>query len=949
MAQTVQEKTAMNAKLQAFFKKYKTEKPSAELPAKVKQVNYDKLHQEVDILVDDDFGQQEFTASTVNRIYGKVRKLLVKPFNKGTVRIKTCGLYIEDLIPDRLSSSTDKSRLWGDIEYKGKPWVSNESLPYRPTHGLQNRHLSLWASHGRYYDVKTNQWKWQRPALFGTNEDLFTQTIVVPFLIPMLENAGAVVFTPRERDWQRHEVIVDNDDARTGVQYIEVSMGKHWTTTQAKGFARHDGDYVDGENPFEAGTARQCLTTKSEKQYSLASYQPRIPVADRYAVYVSYTTTESSIDDAEYIVWHRGERTVFHVNQRMGGGTWVYLGTFDFDKGCDEFNRVVVTNHSSRRGTVTTDAVRFGGGMGNIRRGDCVSGLPRCLEGARYYAQWAGIPRNIYSTKNGSDDYGDDINTRSLTTNLLGGGSVYMPSKEGRQVPIELSLAVHSDAGYVTDSTGLIGSLAICTTHFNDGRLNAGISRLASRDLASQLLNNINKDLHFKYGEWNKRELYDRNYSETRLPEVPSAIIETMSHQNFNDMRYGHDPNFKFTLARSIYKTLLRYICDQHDRPYVVTPLAPKRFDVRLTGKGQALLSWEPVKDPQEASSAPTGYIVYTSVGDADFDNGTYVRNPSLKVKMEPDMLYSFKVVAVNRGGRSFPTPVLCALSSSNATETIMVINGFNRLSSPAVVNNALEQGFDLKNDPGVSWGRTAGWLGCQQNFDRLKAGIEGPDGLGWSDDSLAGRFIAGNTMDYVRTHAKAIQKAGAYNIVSSTSEAVERGESALQECHAADVVLGLEKDDGHSLEYYKSFSPRMRSELEAYTRRGGCLMVSGAYVASDLLQGQDQDRTFVEDVLKCQCEGSYRDIDNSLTGLGNGIRFQHELDELHYATTAPDVLRPLGTAFTAMTFADGTPAAIAYKGNDYRAMVCSVPFECILGPSCQASMMHSILNFLLK
>ena len=27
----------------------------------------------------------------------------------------------------------------------------------------------------------------------------------------MLENAGAIVYTPRERDWQRNEVIVDND------------------------------------------------------------------------------------------------------------------------------------------------------------------------------------------------------------------------------------------------------------------------------------------------------------------------------------------------------------------------------------------------------------------------------------------------------------------------------------------------------------------------------------------------------------------------------------------------------------------------------------------------------------------------------------------------------------------------------------------------------------------
>ena len=50
--------------------------------------------------------------------------------------------------------------------------------------------------------------------LFGTTEDLYTQTIVIPYLFPMLENAGAVVVSPRERDWQKQEVIVDNDNPR---------------------------------------------------------------------------------------------------------------------------------------------------------------------------------------------------------------------------------------------------------------------------------------------------------------------------------------------------------------------------------------------------------------------------------------------------------------------------------------------------------------------------------------------------------------------------------------------------------------------------------------------------------------------------------------------------------------------------------------------------------------
>ena len=66
------------------------------------------------------------------------------------------------------------------------------------------------------------------------------------------------------------------------------------------------------------------------------------------------------------------------------------------------------------------------------------------------------------------------------------------------------------------------------------------------------------------YGRWTARELRDRNYSESRNPEVPSAILETLSHQNFTDMCYGLDPNFRFQLARSVYKTLLRYVSRNH-------------------------------------------------------------------------------------------------------------------------------------------------------------------------------------------------------------------------------------------------------------------------------------------------------------------------------------------------------------------------------------------------
>ena len=516
---------------------------------------------------------------------------------------------------------------WGKTNYDDTPWVKNVSRPNEITE-----------------DANKGGWKWQRPILFCTTEDLYTQTIVLPYLIPMLENAGAIVFTPRERNWQKNEIIVDNDSR---IDYKEESMKKKWATTSTKGFALHYGSYNDGENPFTAGTARQVKARKRNSKLSSVVYQPTIPEAGRYAVYVSYQTQKKSVDAAEYIVFHKGQETHFRVNQRMGGGTWVYLGTFDFDKGNSINNSVVLTNHSSRRGIVTTDAVRFGSGMGNIVRGGTISGVPRFLEGARYSTQWAGAPWSVVSKSNGSNDYNDDINCRSLMTNWLAGGSCYLPDKkDGKKVPIELTLAIHSDAGVKADDS-FVGTLGICTTQSGDNTLGDGLSRKVSKTFAEQLVANVKKDLDYAFHmNWTTRSIWDRNYSETRLPEVPSAILETLSHQNFPDIKLGQDPNFKFTLARSVYKTILKYEANMHGKTYTVQPLAPQNFKIEYVSSKKVRLQWRPISDTSEPSANPTSYNVYVAIGTRGFDNGVNVSNPYFEIDLQPGGVYNIKITA---------------------------------------------------------------------------------------------------------------------------------------------------------------------------------------------------------------------------------------------------------------------------------------------------------------
>ena len=848
----------------------------------------------------------------------------------------------------QIKVSAQEAATWGDIDYDDEPWVQNVSRPNEISHGLQGRHLSIWASHGRYYDQQKGFWKWQRPLLFGTTEDLFTQTIVVPYLIPMLENAGAVVFTPRERDWQRNEVIVDNDDT-TPYQYMEQAVGHDWVTTPEPGFARHEGTYYDGENPFAAGTARMARATRKAKKASTVVYQPRLPESGRYAVSVSYQTRFNSVPDAEYRVYHKGQETVFRVNQRMGGNTWVYLGTFDFDKNGSLDNRVVISNLSDHDGVVTTDAVRFGGGMGNITRGGTTSGVARSFEGARYYAQWAGAPYDVYSSKGGENDYADDINVRSLMTNWLAGGSPYVPNQDGKHVPIEMTLAVHSDAGFNPDGVSVHGPLAICTTDFNDGKLGAGISRQASRNLAEEVLSGEVRDMTALYGAWPRRDFYDRNYSETRVPEVPSAIIETLSHQSFPDMRFGQDPNFRFALARSIYKSILRHTARMHNQEYTVQPLAPDHFQLEFVGKDKIRLSWDAVTDPLERSARATGYNVYTAVGNGDFDNGEHVRSESFTLRLEPDMPYHFRVTATNGGGESFPTQVLTAVWHPEARQTILIIDGFQRLAAPYAISNDSLQGFDLNADPGISYGLTAGWAGAQECFDRSRMGIEGPGGLGYCGTELAGSYIQGNTFDYVRTHATAIATAHRYNIISCSREAFESGQVKTKHADCIDLILGLQKATAQNTQY-KTFTPQLQTLIQRYLKQNGRLLVSGAFIGSDMQAATEAK--FLSGQLHLDYMGKELNAQKQqagIVGLGTSFSFYNSLNDKHYAATTTDILQPQYPAYCAMQYADGTSAAVAYDGRDAKTFTVAFPLECIREQKARESIFRGIMAFLLK
>lgn len=908
----------------------------------------------ITIHASESFCNQPLTPKRVLEIEQHISYLLPMPYNLyGIHIINNDSLSLEDLIPnyERTDSTTDLSRVWADIDHRGNAWMKNISRPYEITGGLEGRHIMIWPSHGRYY--KEGKWEWQRPYLFCTTEDLFTQSIVLPYLFPMLENAGAIVCDPRERDVQTAMVVVDNDAENDDGTYKEDDEGGlSWTTTEKEGFKPKDTPITDDDKPFSSGTARKIGVTSKREDAARAIWTPNIPRDGHYAVYVSYQTLPTSIDDAHYTVYHKGGCTEFIVNQQMGGGTWLYLGTFEFESGKNRHSRVELSNYSTSIGEVTADAVRFGGGMSLVSRGSAgVSGLPRFIEAARYNTQYSGLPYELFTRGNTSNDYNADIACRPNFLNYLGGGSVFMPQREGLKVPFELSVAVHSDAGYRADN-GVFGSLTIGTSTGDGGakHFSSGLSRYASADFANMMLKTMTEDMSgYLDMTWTRREMWDKNYGETRIPDVPSTILEFMSHQNYGDLKYAHDPYVKFLFGRCFYKGILKFINFQHGiSDFALQPLPVKNFSAQLSNDGkEAILRWEPTIDKVDSTANPTCYIVYTKRGDGSFDNGIKVEGTSTRITISKGVQFSFKVQAYNKGGVSFPSEVLSVYSSKGASRKVLIVNGFNRISGPARIETPDSIGFDLNKDMGVPYIYNASYCGPQTNFKASAGGSEGPAALGYSDNSMQGKVFAGNTFDYPYVHGKAIVASDMASFESCSRGSLEKGEIDLKKYAAIDFIAGLQKDVHYNMQDYSIFTPSIRQQLETYTRGGGNIFISGSYIASNLTKSEDRD--FAYDVLHyTHADTLFADFAEDIKGLGKTIPIYRTPNDIHYAAVDPDVVMPADdAAFSAFAYAEGHSAGIAYNGKDYKVIATGFPFECIKEEKMRATAMRAILKFL--
>ncbi len=688
---------------------------------------------------------------------------------------------------------------------QGSPVVCRDDNHGGP---LTGRNIAFWASHGRYYESSLSRWEWQRGRLNTTVEDLLTPSFAYPFLIPMLENAGAMVFSPRERDTTSVVTIVDDGDGEPS--FTSTRRAK----STVKGFGRYTTLHAK-DNPFTLGNA--CVYKLSANDS--ITFSAKANSTGPAMLYFAYPPVADATSTVSVTVRHAAGEAHFTVDQRMGGGFWMPMGMLPFRQGMPF---VVVIKG---KGLVSADAVRIGGGMGVVGRDGATSGRPAWHEAARYYLQSDGFDyTKVLSVSNGQNEYTDDVNCRGEWVNAL---------VNDKHIPIDLSLALHTDA-FVTHTDSVIGTLCLITTNKLNGSLPDGRNTLTSRQLAWHVMNALANDIHRTYDtDWTIRGIADKKYSESRRPNVPALLLELLSHQNISDMGHALNPAFRRDAARSIYKGVARYLAGV-DAP--ISPLPPSRIGLRFVDTDTIALHWSFTPDTLESSAITTAYEVYegerlilTTV-----DTSALIRQP-LDGKIR-----TYRVIAIGPGGRSLPSEAVPACLWRGGRKALLV-EGMDRLAPPTIIQSPQWSGVMLSQDPGAPWASDAYTTGEQYDFSPNNPWLDDDaPGCGASYSDLECRhFPSATTYTTTPSHVASAMRLEGYSFVGVTKSFFDSDTSRTDTTTYSLIRVNLDRQRatlyGDAGIRHQIYTDGFRRHLDSIIANGTPTVISGSFVGSDI------------------------------------------------------------------------------------------------------------------
>ena len=255
-------------------------------------------------------------------------------------------------------------------------------------------------------------------------------------------------------------------------------------------------------------------------------------------------------------------------------------------------------------------------------------------------------------------------------------------------------------------------------------------------------------------------------------------------------------------------------------------------------------------------------------------------------------------------------------------------------------------------------------YLGSQFEFRR---------NLQWRDDDAPGfgacrsnhetQNIAGNTFNYPAIHGKAIMEAG-YSFVSSSVKAIDNNNVDLTNYCALDIIMGKQKEiptgRGAKPSRFKAFTPGMMNAITNFTRNGGNVLMTGAYVGSDIWDKENpkgNEKNFAQNVMgytwvdgRATLTGEVYSVPTVLKmsdGMGK-LTFHNTLNSDFYAVESPDAIKASDNkGATILRYSENNiPAGIASNRNGYKTVVVGFPFETIKNDSERNEFMERVLNF---
>jgi N-acetylmuramoyl-L-alanine amidase len=722
----------------------------------------------------------------------------------------------------------------------------------RPEGFLSGRTVYLSPGHG--FTSIFLGWRTQRGNTNGIVEDLVSAEAVQQYLSRYLRQAGARVVSVREPDLTPALVLVDDSDA-TG--YSEIGPAGRFRS-EPTGFGRMGGPLSFRENPFAQGRSR--IVTTARQADAFARFVPDIPAAGEYNVYVGYTQDPGRAPDAHYIVRHKGGAAHFRVDQRRHGGTWILLGRFYFQAGArPDRGAVEIHNDSQAEGrTVSLDVVRLGGGMGLHDRGKGLSGRPRWEEAARYHTQFMGAPPSVYD-QDDLDDRDDDVGTRSRFA--------AWDHEEGEEA---VYLAWHTNApspavgtsSYVYGPNPPNGSYMFTGTPGSD---------VMMRLVHDQIVADLRRFYDPGWRDRGKLTAYFGEVNPRHNPEMPAALIEVAFHDTPSDALALKQAHFRRIVARAMYTGIARYFAQQAKQEVRLLPEPPTAVCARQSGRGEVTVTFAP-PGPGTPGDPPEGYRVYRSDDGLSWDEGLDVPGTGVVLSgITPGVPLYLRLTAYNRGGESFPTPLLpVRLRKGGSHPAVLLVGGFDRLDGGLLVPEELSR-------------HALGTVG-RMLLDRMNDG------------------------SYLAAHARAIA-AHDVSFDACHHTALERGEVRLADYLLVDWQAGQQSRESVPM------TDGARERLERYLQAGGRLILSGSEIIWALTdQGSDTEKAFARGLgldLVGDDAGTYKV--RAVGGLFAGLpEFEFD-DGSHgvYDVAYPDVLAPLGGS-AELDYVGGTGGAAA-------------------------------------